>query len=68
MAVNEGSAPDPLGIVGERVELQNFAHMPELNGKGGKCVKWNGAKERYHVSMDGGGVKAVKPMHLRRPA
>lgn len=55
---------DALRIDG-RVRLRSLRSHPELNGKLGACVRWDGVAERWHVKLDDGlGQVRVKPENL----
>jgi len=51
--------------VDSRVQLCSLRSHPELNGKLGACVHWDGVAERWDVKLDNGlGQVRVKPENL----
>ena len=51
-------------LVGRRVQIQNLASKPELNGTYGLATSFDDAKGRYNVKLQDGKDIALKPSSL----
>jgi len=49
---------------GTEVQVDGLVEFPELNGKGGKIIAFDRRAGRYHVELDDGHVRAIRPPHL----
>mmetsp|Transcript_44319 Transcript_44319/g.102388 ORF Transcript_44319/g.102388 Transcript_44319/m.102388 type:complete len:337 (-) Transcript_44319:52-1062(-) len=50
---------------GSVVQLRGFVNSQELNGAVGVCQSWHADRERWHVRLGTGEVKAVQQQNLR---
>mmetsp|Transcript_34294 Transcript_34294/g.80165 ORF Transcript_34294/g.80165 Transcript_34294/m.80165 type:complete len:337 (+) Transcript_34294:65-1075(+) len=63
----QSSAGFSEGLVqpGSVVQLHGFVSNQDLNGAVGICESWNAERERWHVRLSSGEVKAVQTANMR---
>lgn len=59
-----GAWPSYAIAKGAAVCVHSLAKAPEHNGKSGKVVGWDAARERYEVELDDGNILSLRPQHV----
>eukprot|EP00927_Polykrikos_kofoidii_P044509 TRINITY_DN38455_c0_g1_i1.p1 TRINITY_DN38455_c0_g1~~TRINITY_DN38455_c0_g1_i1.p1 ORF type:complete len:397 (+),score=48.10 TRINITY_DN38455_c0_g1_i1:41-1192(+) len=51
---------------GMAVRIFGLQSAKELNGQEGTCGEWDSISGRMHIALNSGGIKAVRPVNLRK--